>query len=73
MTITTQRHTNMDDIKHYASRGILGIFASGGSVVVSLLPQIEAWLRVAGLLSGLLVTILSGVSIVRKWRREKEG
>jgi hypothetical protein len=51
--------------------GITGIMATATSIGISLLPEIEAWLRVASLCIGIMVGISSLAVIVRNWNKPK--
>lgn len=53
----------------YVSKAIVGIASPLVGVVTSLQEQIEWHLRVASLLVGLAVGVMSLVSMARKWRR----
>jgi hypothetical protein len=44
----------------------VGMFSTIGGVVTSLLPEIEAWLRVTSLLVGITVGIATIISIRKK-------
>ena len=46
---------------------LTGLLATASGVTVSLLPEIEAWLRIASLVIGCAVGVASFVVIVRKW------
>ena len=54
---------------------IFGVAGTGGGIAVSL-STAEAWLRVASLAVGILVGVLSAISISlsirRKWKKQKE-
>ena len=52
---------------HQATASFTGLLATASGITVSLLPEIEAWLRVSSLLIGCAVGIASFVVIVRKW------
>ena len=55
-------------------KGVIGTVTSIGSSVVSMLPQLEAGLRIAGLLVGFavgVVTLLSVLHDLRKKQKEK--
>jgi len=52
----------------YASKAIVGILSPVAGVITSFQEQIEWHLRIASLLVGLAVGILSLVAMVRKWR-----
>jgi hypothetical protein len=51
--------------------GMAGIFATATSVGISLLPEIEAWLRVGSLCIGIFVGIASLAVIIRNWNKSK--
>ena len=46
-------------------RGSTGIAATFGGTLVSMLPQIEAWLRIGSLLVGIFVGVLTIRSIIK--------
>ena len=48
------------------AKGLLGIAAPTGGFYVSIMPQIEAWLRVTSLVVGVAVGIATLISIIRK-------
>ena len=52
---------------HHYTATVTGLLATASGVTVSLLPEIEAWLRVSSLLIGCAVGIASFVIILRKW------
>jgi hypothetical protein len=49
-----------------ATTGMLGVSATAGGFYVSILPMVEAWLRVLSLFIGCAVGIATLVSIIRK-------
>jgi hypothetical protein len=53
-------------------RGALGTFASIGSAAVSLVSQLEVYLRVAGLCVGLAVGIVTLLSVLHDLRRKQK-
>ena len=53
-------------------RGALGTFASIGSAAVSLVSQLEVYLRVAGLIVGLAVGIVTLLSVLHDLRRKQK-
>jgi hypothetical protein len=57
---------------HQATASFTGLLATASGVTVSLLPEIEAWLRVSSLVIGCAVGIASFIVIVRKWDVPKE-
>jgi hypothetical protein len=56
---------------HSFNAGMAGMFATATSVGISLLPEVEAWLRIASLLVGIAVGIGSLAVIVRSWNKNK--
>lgn len=54
------------DHQHFNAT-LTGLLATASGVTVSLLPEIEAWLRIASLVIGCAVGVASFVVIVRKW------
>jgi hypothetical protein len=61
-------HSHMSTVE----RGALGTFASIGSAAVSLVSQLEVYLRVAGLCVGLAVGIVTLISVVHDLRRKQK-
>jgi hypothetical protein len=53
-------------------RGALGTFASIGSAAVSLVSQLEVYLRVAGLCVGLAVGIVTLLSVLHDLKRKQK-
>ena len=53
-------------------RGALGTFASIGSAAVSLVSQLEVYLRVAGLIVGLAVGVVTLISVLHDLRRKQK-
>lgn len=53
-------------------RGALGTFASLGSAAVSLVSQLEVYLRVAGLMVGLAVGVVTLLSVLHDLRRKQK-
>jgi len=53
-------------------RGALGTFASIGSAAVSLVSQLEVYLRVAGLCVGLAVGVVTLLSVLHDLRRKQK-
>lgn len=51
--------------------GITGVLATATSVGISLLPEIEAWLRIASLIVGIMVGIGSLIVISKNWNNKK--
>jgi len=48
-----------------------GLLATATSVGISMLPEVEAWLRIASLLVGIAVGVGSLAVIVRSWNKNK--
>ena len=53
-------------------RGALGTFASIGSAAVSLVSQLEVYLRVAGLMVGLAVGIVTLISVLHDLKKKQK-
>jgi hypothetical protein len=65
----------MSIIHHHMTtveRGALGTFASIGSAAVSLVSQLEVYLRVAGLCVGLAVGIVTLISVLHDLRKKQK-
>jgi len=65
----------MSYLQHHMTtleRGALGTFASIGSAAVSLVSQLEVYLRVAGLSVGLAVGIVTLISVLHDLRRKQK-
>lgn len=56
----------MSEQLHIFGKGLLGTVASMAGIGVSFLPEIEQWLRVASLLIGCAVGLVTLISILRK-------
>jgi hypothetical protein len=61
-------HSHMSTVE----RGALGTFASIGSAAVSLVSQLEVYLRVAGLCVGLAVGVVTLMSVLHDLRRKQK-
>jgi hypothetical protein len=61
-------HSHMSTVE----RGALGTFASIGSAAVSLVSQLEVYLRVAGLCVGLAVGVVTLISVIHDLRRKQK-
>jgi hypothetical protein len=59
------------DHQHFNAT-LTGLVATASGITVSMLPEIEAWLRVSSLVIGCAVGIASFIVIVRKWDVPKE-
>ena len=57
-------------MKHDLRDGILGSVASAGGITVSMLPAIEAGLRITSLVVGIAVGVATFISIVRRLRKD---
>jgi len=53
-------------------RGAIGTFTSIGSAAVSMVSQLEVYLRVAGLCVGLLVGVVTLLSVYHDLRRKQK-
>jgi hypothetical protein len=53
-------------------RGVLGTFASLGSAAVSMVSQLEVYLRIAGLCVGLAVGIVTLLSVYHDLKKKKQ-
>jgi hypothetical protein len=53
-------------------RGALGTFASLGSAAVSMVSHLEVYLRVAGLCVGLLVGVVTLISVLHDLRTKQK-
>ena len=56
---------------HSLNAGMAGVLATATSVGISLLPEIEAWLRIASLLVGIAVGIGSLIVLARNWDKKR--
>ena len=54
---------------HSFNAGITGVLATATSVGISLLPEIEAWLRIGSLCIGIVFGISSLAVIIRNWTK----
>jgi len=66
----------MSLLQHHMStveRGALGTFASIGSAAVSLVSQLEVYLRIAGLCVGLAVGIVTLLSVLHDLRKKQKS
>jgi hypothetical protein len=66
----------MSYLQHHMTtleRGALGTFASIGSAAVSLVSQLEVYLRVAGLIIGLAVGIVTLISVLHDLRKKQKA
>lgn len=54
------------EMRHDFIKGVVGVTSVTIGSVVSL-QSVEVWLRIASLTVGLIVGILSALSILRKW------
>jgi hypothetical protein len=61
-------HSHMSTVE----RGALGTFASLGSAAVSMVSHLEVYLRVAGLCVGLLVGIVTLISVLHDLRNKQK-
>ena len=49
---------------HQATASFTGLLATAGGITVSMLPELEAWLRIASLLIGCAVGLASLYAII---------
>lgn len=63
--LTRAEITHFENVSDLA-KGIVGTLATGGGIIMSLLPEIEAILRVLSLLVGIAVGIVTIRSILRR-------
>jgi hypothetical protein len=64
----------MSLLHHHLStveRGALGTFASIGSAAMSLLSSLEVYLRIAGLVVGLAVGLVTLLSVIHDLQKKK--
>ena len=52
---------------HHYTATVTGLLATASGLGVSMLPEIEAWLRILSLVIGCAVGVVSFLVIVRKW------
>jgi len=57
---------------HQASASITGLLATATGLTVSMLPELEAWLRIASLVIGCLVGLASLYAILRNRKHPHE-
>jgi hypothetical protein len=62
-------HSHMSTVE----RGALGTFASLGSAAVSMVSQLELYLRVAGLCVGLAVGVVTLISVYHDLRKKQQN
>jgi hypothetical protein len=53
-------------------RGVLGTFASLGSAAVSMVSQLEVYLRIAGLCVGLAVGVVTLLSVLHDLKKKRQ-
>ena len=56
---------------HSFNAGAAGMLATATSIGISLLPEVEAWLRIASLIVGIMVGIGSLVVLAKNWHKSK--
>jgi len=56
---------------HSFNAGMAGVLATATSVGISLLPEVEQWLRIISLIVGIAVGLGSLIVIVRNWNKSK--
>jgi len=50
--------------------GLTGVIATATSVGISFLPEVEAWLRIASLIVGIVVGVGSLIVLARNWNKK---
>lgn len=55
-------------MRHTVTQGTVGLCSPIVGTLISLMPQIEAWLRITSLVVGIGVGVASFVSIIRRMR-----
>jgi len=56
---------------HSFNAGMAGVLATATSVGISLLPEVEQWLRIISLIVGISVGLGSLAVIVKNWNKKK--
>lgn len=56
---------------HAFNAGLTGVLATATSVGISMLPEVEAWLRIVSLIVGILVGIGSLIVLAKNWNKPK--
>ena len=56
-----------------AAKGAVGVSATTGGFYVSIMPKIEAWLRITSLLVGIAVGLVTIVSLIRNQKQKMAG
>jgi len=56
---------------HSFNAGMAGVLATATSVGISLLPEVEQWLRIISLIVGISVGLGSLAVIVKNWSKKK--
>jgi hypothetical protein len=56
---------------HSFNAGMAGVLATATSVGISLLPEVEQWLRIISLIVGIIVGLGSLAVIVKNWNKKK--
>jgi len=57
---------------HQATASFTGLLATASGITLSMLPELEAWLRVASLVIGCLVGLASLYAILRNKKHPNE-
>jgi hypothetical protein len=57
---------------HQATASFTGLLATASGITLSMLPELEAWLRVASLIIGCLVGLASLYAILRNKKHPHE-
>jgi len=62
----TRRRAELTMDTHQATASFTGLVATATGLTVSMLPEIEAWLRIASLLVGIAVGVASLYAILKR-------
>ena len=63
----------MNETNATTVKGAIGITATVGSFITSILPQVIAWLQATSLLLGCIVAIMTIVSLARQRKKGKDS
>ena len=64
------KHSPLSDHACDIFKGAIGVLSSVLGVLTSLQEQLEYYMRIASLSFGMIVAILTAISIVRGWRKK---
>ena len=63
---TNRRRPQLTMDTHQATASFTGLFATASGITLSMLPELEAWLRIASLLIGCAVGLASLYAILKR-------